>query len=56
MTTLNLDKVSNQVCPLADKNNIEYVIGIARNSRLEAKAGHLMEEAICQFEITGEKQ
>ncbi len=46
----------HQMMNWCDKNNIEYVIGIARNPRLESKAGHLMEEAICQFEITGEKQ
>lgn len=39
-----------------DKNNIEYIIGIARNSRLEAQADHLMKKAISQFEITSEKQ
>lgn len=39
-----------------DKNNIEYVIGIARNPRLEAQANHLMKQAISQFEIIGEKQ
>lgn len=39
-----------------DKNNIEYIIGIARNSRLESMSSHLMETAISQFEDTGEKQ
>ncbi len=39
-----------------DKNNIEYIIGIARNPRLELMAQHLMEKAISQFETTGEKQ
>ena len=32
-----------------DKNNIEYIIGIARNSRLESMSSHLMETAIAQF-------
>jgi len=39
-----------------DKNNIEYIIGIARNKRLEAMAGHLMQKAESKFETTGEKQ
>jgi hypothetical protein len=39
-----------------DKNNIDYIIGIAKNSRLESKASDLMEQAILEFENTGEKQ
>lgn len=39
-----------------DRNNIEYIIGIARNPRLESMSNHLMETAIAQFEDTGEKQ
>lgn len=39
-----------------DKNNIEYLIGITRNSRLESMTKHLMEKAVTQFESTGEKQ
>ena len=39
-----------------DKNGVEYIIGIARNPRLETKAGHLMERAISEFETTDEKQ
>lgn len=39
-----------------DKNNIEYIIGIARNPRLESMSNHLMETAIAQFQDTGEKQ
>lgn len=39
-----------------DKNNIEYIIGIAKNSRLEFMAKDLMEKAVSQFESTGEKQ
>jgi hypothetical protein len=39
-----------------DKNNIEYIIGIARNPRLESMSDHFMETAICQHEVSGEKQ
>lgn len=39
-----------------DKNNIDYIIGIAKNSRLEYKARDFMEQAILEFENTGEKQ
>ncbi len=39
-----------------DKNNIKYIIGIARNPRLESMSRHLMETAIAQFEDTGKKQ
>ncbi len=39
-----------------DKNNIEYIIGIAKNSRLKSMTKHLMEKAVSQFESTGEKQ
>ena len=39
-----------------DKNNIEYIIGIARNSRLEKQAEHLIQKARDQFEQHREKQ
>ena len=39
-----------------DKNHIEYIIGIARNPRLESMSNHLMETAMAQFKDTGEKQ
>ena len=39
-----------------DKNGIEYIIGIARNPRLEAMSEHLMETAISRYENSGQKQ
>jgi len=33
-----------------DKNNIKYIIGIAKNSRLEKQADHLIQKAQGQFE------
>jgi len=39
-----------------DSNGIGYVIGLARNSKLEAMAAGLMDKARRGFEMTGEKQ
>jgi len=39
-----------------DKNNIDYIIGIARNSRLEKLAAPLMEQAESEYEKDGEKK
>ena len=38
-----------------DKNNIDYIIGIARNSRLEELAAPLMTKAASEYEKDGEK-
>ncbi len=39
-----------------DSNGIGYVIGLARNSKLEGMAAELMDKAWRGFETTGEKQ
>ncbi len=39
-----------------DKNNIHYIIGIARNSRIEKQAEFLIKKAREQFEHSGKKQ
>ena len=39
-----------------DSNGVGYVIGLARNSKLEGMAAELMEKARRGFEATGEKQ
>lgn len=39
-----------------DKNNIQYIIGIARNNVLIEKAQGLIDEAHRQFKMTGRKQ
>ncbi len=38
-----------------DKNNIDYIIGIARNSRLEELAAPLMTKAASEYEKDDEK-
>ena len=38
-----------------DKNNVDYIFGVARNPRLQAAAEPLMKEAEEEFEETGEK-
>lgn len=39
-----------------DRNNVDYIIGLAKNSRLKAIGGKLINEAEALFEQTGEKQ
>lgn len=39
-----------------EKRDVKYIVGIARNKRLEEKSGFLMRLAREQFERTGEKQ
>lgn len=39
-----------------DRNDIQYIIGIARNPRLESMSEHFMETAISQYDASGEKQ
>tara|TARA_R110002094_G_C4900805_1_gene210278 strand:- start:159 stop:1418 length:1260 start_codon:yes stop_codon:yes gene_type:complete len=39
-----------------DRHNVKYLVGIARNSRLQAMASELMGTAAERFEQTGEKQ
>ena len=39
-----------------DRNNIEYIVGIGKNSRLLEKADDLMHEAHCQYIATDQKQ
>ena len=39
-----------------EKHNVGYIIGVAKNSRLNAMAAPLMEEAKLRHEATGEKQ
>ena len=39
-----------------ERNNVDYVIGLARNSRVSGVAGHLMEQAELGYEHSGKKQ
>lgn len=39
----------------SEKNDIDYIVGIARNKRLEKLAEHLTDEAERQYEATNEK-
>lgn len=39
-----------------EKHNVGYIIGVAKNSRLNDKASALMEKARSQYETSGEKQ
>ncbi|RZW12960.1 MAG: IS1380 family transposase, partial [Desulfobulbaceae bacterium] len=39
----------------SEKNNIDYIVGIARNARLEGLAEHLTEKAAIQYEKTSQK-
>jgi hypothetical protein len=39
-----------------DRNNVDYIIGLAKNSRLKAIGGKLIHEAEVRFEQTGDKQ
>ncbi len=38
-----------------DKNNVDYIVGVARNPRLQAACEPLMKDAEAEFETTGEK-
>ena len=39
-----------------DRHDVKYIVGIARNSRLQAMASELMDNAAKRFAATGEKQ
>ena len=39
-----------------DRNNVDYIVGLAKNSRLKAIGGELIHEAEARFKQTGEKQ
>jgi hypothetical protein len=39
-----------------DRHDVSYIIGVAKNSRLNAMASALMEKAKSQHEVSGEKQ
>lgn len=39
-----------------ERHNVDYIIGIAKNKRLQAMAAHLMKKAQANFESTMEKQ
>lgn len=39
----------------SEKNNIDYIVGIARNQRLEKLVGYLTDAAEIEYEATGEK-
>ncbi len=39
-----------------ERHNVDYIIGIAKNKRLQGKAAHLIKEAQKDFESTNEKQ
>jgi len=39
-----------------DRHDVKYIVGIARNSRLQAMASDLMDTAAQRYEATGEKQ
>lgn len=40
----------------SERNGVDYIVGLARNRRLAALAGELVEEAESHFSETGEKQ
>ena len=39
-----------------DRHQVDYIVGLAKNSRLLALAGPLMDQAATQFQATGDKQ